>query len=98
MSYEALMWSSHVFCGGLRNYIVDGVDSFCRDAAYVTIEDLILCLFDLPSFSVCESGNSVSLITVSIALLAWSFCIFLTSTNHFPEDSVKYMCSSPITD
>ena len=33
MSYESLMWILYVFCGGLRNYFVDGVYSFCGDAA-----------------------------------------------------------------
>ena len=64
----------------------------------MTREELILCLFNLPGISVCESRNSVSLITVSIALDVWSFYVFLTSTNHFPEDSVKYVFSSLITD
>ena len=36
MSYEALMWRLYVFCGGLRNCIVEGVDYFCRAVAYVT--------------------------------------------------------------
>ena len=36
MSYEALMWRLYVFCGGLRNCIVEGVNLFCRAAAYVT--------------------------------------------------------------
>ena len=57
----------------------------------MTREELILCLFNLPGISVCEYGNRLSLITVSIALGAWSFYVFLTSTNHFPEDSVKYV-------
>ena len=36
MSYEALMWRVYAFCGGLRNCIVEGVNLFCRAAAYVT--------------------------------------------------------------
>ena len=64
----------------------------------MTREELILCLFDLSGLSVCESRNNVSLITVSMTLLAWSFCDFLDSTNHFPEDLVKYVGASPITD
>ena len=36
MSYEALMWRLYAFCGGLRNCIVEGVNLFCRAAAYVT--------------------------------------------------------------
>ena len=63
----------------------------------MTRDELILCLFDLSGLSICEFRNNVSLITVSIALLVWYFCIFLTSTNRFPEDSVKYVGSSPIT-
>ena len=31
----------------------------------------MLCIFDLPGLSVCESRNNVSLVTVSITLLAW---------------------------
>ena len=64
----------------------------------MTREEFILCLFDLSGLSVCESGNNVSLITVSITLLVWSFCVFLNSTNHFPEDLVKYAGASSITD
>ena len=33
MSYEALMWRFHAFRCGLRNFIVEGVDSFCRAVA-----------------------------------------------------------------
>ena len=48
---------------------MEGVDSFCRTAAYVTRDEFMLCLFDLPDLSVWESGNNISLITLSIALL-----------------------------
>ena len=64
----------------------------------MTRDELILCLFDLPGLSICEFRNNVSLITVSIALLVWYFYVFLTSTSPFPEDSVKYVGSNPITD
>ena len=33
ISYEALMWHLYAFCGGCRNIIVEGVDSFCRTVA-----------------------------------------------------------------
>ena len=58
----------------------------------MTREELILSLFDLLGLSVCESGNNVSLITVSITRF------FLNITNHFSEDLVKYVGVSPITD
>ena len=58
----------------------------------------MLCIFDLPGLSVWESGNNVSLITLSIALLVLSFCAFFTNTGHFPDDSVKYVGSMPIID
>ena len=58
---------------------------------------MILCIFDRPGIFVWKSGNRVSLITVSIALLVWSFGDFFTTTNHFSEASVKYVGSSPIT-
>lgn len=40
----------------------------------------------------------MSLITVLIAFLIWPFLDFFTTTNDIPKDSVKYVCSSPITD
>ena len=42
----------------------------------MTSEELMLCLFNRPGISVWESGNNVSLITISIALLSLSFFIF----------------------
>ena len=33
MSHEALMWCLYTTCGGLRNFIVECVNSFCRNAA-----------------------------------------------------------------
>ena len=55
-------------------------------------------MLDRPNLSIWESVNNVSLIKMSITLLAWYFCIFLTNTSHLPEDSVEYVGSIPITD
>ena len=64
----------------------------------MTSEELMLCLFDSPYLSVWELGNNVSLITISIALLAWSFFDFWKNTSHLAGGSYKYVGSIPITD
>ena len=48
---------------------MESVDSFCRDTAYVTRDEFMLCLFNLPGLSVWESGNNFSLIMLLIDLL-----------------------------
>ena len=58
----------------------------------------MLCRLDRPSFSTCESGNIVSLITWSISCLVWSLLDFLTMTSHLPDFFVRYVGSRPITE
>ena len=33
MSYEARIWRLYAFCASCRNWMVEGVDSFCRAVA-----------------------------------------------------------------
>ena len=47
---------------------MENVDYFWRGAAYGTSEVFMLYLLKRPSFSIIESGNIVSLITVTISL------------------------------
>ena len=57
----------------------------------------MLWRLDRPSFSVWDSGKMVSFMAESISLRVWYFFDFFTTTNHFPEDSDKYVGSRSMT-
>ena len=53
---------------------------------------------DRPAVSVWNSGKKVLFMMESIYRCVWFFLMVFTTTDHFPEDSVRYVGSRPTTE
>ena len=77
-----LAYLLYALIGGLRNWILFGVNYFCDAVIYETRNKLMLKRLVLPCFSNWSGGKVVVLMTITISRLAFSFQSLSMSINH----------------